>query len=148
MGYNPRVTKCELCSHRLEQGSEARLHDCVSDGGGDLWAAYGAAGGSKTAHQGKSGPLLREQGVRRDRQRRHAVALSVARSVRRSRAAGTRVRNRFRRRRLRWQRRFYQYFALPAVLYAGLVQVIRKSVKGHVEEAHDHEKETGLRAQL
>jgi len=49
---------------------------------------------------------------------------------------------------LRWQRRFYQYFALPALLYAGLVQVIRKSVKGHVEEAHEREKETGLRAQL
>jgi hypothetical protein len=49
---------------------------------------------------------------------------------------------------LRWQRRFYQYFALPAVLYAGLVQVIRKSLKGHEEEAHQREKETGLRAQL
>ena len=49
---------------------------------------------------------------------------------------------------LRWQRRFYQYFALPAVLYAGLVQVIRKSLKGHEEEAHEREKETGLRAQL
>jgi hypothetical protein len=49
---------------------------------------------------------------------------------------------------LRWQRRFYQYFALPAVLYAGLVQVIRKSLKGHEQEAHEREKETGLRAQL
>jgi hypothetical protein len=49
---------------------------------------------------------------------------------------------------LRWQRRFYQYFALPAMLYAGLVQVIRKSLKGYEEEAHEHEKETGLRAQL
>ena len=49
---------------------------------------------------------------------------------------------------LRWQRRFYQYFALPAVLYAGLVQVIRKSLNGHEEEAHQREKETGLRAQL
>jgi hypothetical protein len=33
-------------------------------------------------------------------------------------------------------------------LYAGLVQVIRKSLKGHEEEAHAREKETGLRAQL
>jgi hypothetical protein len=49
---------------------------------------------------------------------------------------------------LRWQRRFYQYFALPALLYAGLVQVIRKSLKGHEQEAHEREKETGLRAQL
>jgi hypothetical protein len=34
------------------------------------------------------------------------------------------------------------------MLYAGLVQVIRKSLKGYEEEAHEHEKETGLRAQL
>jgi len=29
-----------------------------------------------------------------------------------------------------------------------LVQVIRKSLKGHEHEAHEREKETGLRAQL
>ena len=49
---------------------------------------------------------------------------------------------------LRWQRRLYQYFALPGLLYVGLVQVIRKSLKGHEQEAHELEKETGLRAQL
>jgi hypothetical protein len=49
---------------------------------------------------------------------------------------------------LRWQRRLYQYFALPALLYVGLVQVIRKSLKGYEQEAHEREKETGLRAQL
>ena len=49
---------------------------------------------------------------------------------------------------LRWQRRFYQYFALPALLYAGLVQVIRQRLKGHEHEAHELEKKTGLRAQL
>jgi hypothetical protein len=49
---------------------------------------------------------------------------------------------------LRWQRRLYQYFALPAVVYVGLVQIIRKSLKGHEQEAHEREKETGLRAQL
>ena len=31
---------------------------------------------------------------------------------------------------LRWQRRIYQYFALPALLYVGLVQVIRKNLDG------------------
>jgi hypothetical protein len=49
---------------------------------------------------------------------------------------------------LRWQRRLYQYFALPALLYAGLVQVIRRNLHGHEQEAVDREKETGLRAQL
>jgi hypothetical protein len=49
---------------------------------------------------------------------------------------------------LRWQRRIYQYFAMPALLYAGLVTVIRKNLTAHVEEAHEREKETGLRAQL
>ena len=49
---------------------------------------------------------------------------------------------------LRWQRRFYQYFAIPALLYAGLVAIIRKNLKGHEEEAHERERHTGLRAQL
>jgi hypothetical protein len=49
---------------------------------------------------------------------------------------------------LRWQKRIYSYFALPAVLYVGLVTVIRKNLKGHEQEAHEQEKETGLRAQL
>jgi hypothetical protein len=49
---------------------------------------------------------------------------------------------------LRWQRRLYRYFAMPALLYVGLVQVIRTSLKGHEKEAHEREKETGLRAQL
>ena len=37
---------------------------------------------------------------------------------------------------LRWQKRIYQYFALPALLYVGLVQVIRKNLAGHEQEAH------------
>ena len=45
-------------------------------------------------------------------------------------------------------RSIYSYFALPALLYAGLVTVIRKNQKGHEQEAHEQEKETGLRAQL
>lgn len=49
---------------------------------------------------------------------------------------------------LRWQKRFYQYFALPAVLYAGLVYEIRKHLTVHEQELHEREKETGLRAQL
>jgi len=49
---------------------------------------------------------------------------------------------------LRWQRRFYQYFALPALIYAGLVQVIRRSLSTYEHEAKEREKQTGLRAQL
>jgi len=48
---------------------------------------------------------------------------------------------------LRWQERVYKYFALPALLYVGLVAVIRKNLKGHEAEALEQEKETGLRAQ-
>jgi hypothetical protein len=37
---------------------------------------------------------------------------------------------------------------LPAVLYVGLVGVVRKNLKGHEQEGDELEKETGLRAQL
>ena len=146
-GYNPRVTKCELCSHRLEKGLKPGCTNTCPTGAvifgprtvllmdakkrikknpGRYYQnrVYGETDGGGTqslilSHVpfGKLG--LPELGPE-----------SVPASS------------------LRWQRRLYQYFALPALLYVGLVQVIRKSAKGYEQEAHEREKETGLRAQL
>jgi Fe-S-cluster-containing dehydrogenase component len=147
IGYNPRVTKCELCSQRLEQGlkpgctsvcptgavifgprtvllSEAKRRIAENPGRYYENKVYGETDNGGTQSLYLSRVPFEDLGLP------EIGPESVPAKT------------------LRWQRRFYQYFALPAVLYAGLVQVIRKSVKGHVQEAHDHEKETGLRAQL
>ena len=49
---------------------------------------------------------------------------------------------------LKWQKRVYSYLAVPAVLYASMVGVIRGNWKKHQEHMADDEKKTGLRPQL
>ena len=49
---------------------------------------------------------------------------------------------------LKWQKRVYSYLAVPVVLYASVVGVIRNNWKDHQEHVREEEKKTGLRAQL
>lgn len=49
---------------------------------------------------------------------------------------------------LKWQKRVYSYLAVPAVLYASMVGVIRGNWKKHQEHLAANEKKTGLRPQL
>jgi Fe-S-cluster-containing dehydrogenase component len=49
---------------------------------------------------------------------------------------------------LKWQKRVYSYLAVPVVLYASMVGVIRSNWKDHHGHAREEEKKTGLRAQL
>jgi hypothetical protein len=49
---------------------------------------------------------------------------------------------------LKWQKRVYSYLAVPAVLYASMVGVIRGNWKKHQEHMAENEKKTGLRPQL
>jgi Fe-S-cluster-containing dehydrogenase component len=49
---------------------------------------------------------------------------------------------------LKWQKRVYSYLAVPVVLYASMVGVIRSNWKDHHDHAREEEKKTGLRAQL
>ena len=147
VGFNPRVTKCELCNHRLDAGSN-RDAPRVPDWSGDLRAARlcccsKPSAASRTIpnryYQNRVYGEIDNGGTQSLYLSRVPFAkLGLPEIGPESVPAKT----------LRWQRRFYQYFALPAVLYAGLVQVIRKRLKGHEHEAHELEKKTGLRAQL
>ncbi len=49
---------------------------------------------------------------------------------------------------LKWQKRAYSYMAVPVLLYAGMVTVIRRNWAGHEEHMEHEEKRTGLRSQL
>ena len=49
---------------------------------------------------------------------------------------------------LKWQKRVYSYLAVPAVLYASVVGVIRNNWKDHQEHMQEEQEETGLRPQL
>ena len=147
VGFNPRVTKCELCSHRLAKGLKPGCTSVCPTG---------------AVIFGPRPVLLREA---KQRIRNSPERYYQNRVYGETDNGGTQVlylsKVPFEKlglpelgpesvpaKTLRWQRRFYQYFALPALLYAGLVQVIRKSLKGHEQQAHEREKQTGLRAQL
>ena len=49
---------------------------------------------------------------------------------------------------LKWQKRVYSYLAVPVVLYASIVGVIRNNWKDHQEHVQEEAKKTGVRAQL
>jgi Fe-S-cluster-containing dehydrogenase component len=49
---------------------------------------------------------------------------------------------------MKWHRRLYSYFAVPVVLYAAMVGVIRGNWKDHQQHMKEEEANTGLRPQL
>ena len=146
-GFNPRVTKCELCSQRLDQGLKPGCTSVCPTQAVMFGPRSVLLLEAKQRVKDKPGHYYQDRvygetdnGGTQVLYLSHVAfeKLGLPELGPESVPAKT----------LRWQRRFYQYFALPAVLYAGLVQVIRKNLKGHEDEAHQREKETGLRAQL
>jgi formate dehydrogenase beta subunit len=146
-GYNPRVTKCELCSHRLAQGLKPGCTSVCPTGAVIFGSRSVLLLEAKRRIQDNPGRYYQDRVYgEHDNGGTQSLYLSHVSFEKlglpelgpESVPAKT----------LRWQRRLYQYFALPALLYAGLVQVIRKNLTGHEQEAHEREKETGLRAQL
>ena len=148
MGFNPRVTKCELCNDRLEKGLkpgctsvcptgavifgprtvlllEAKQRIKNNPGRYYQDRVYGEIdnGGTQALYLSRV-PFeklgLPELGTGVGARANAALAETLLPVLRAARAA----------------------------CMSGLVQVIRKSLKGHEEEAHEREKETGLRAQL
>jgi len=59
-GLQPAVTKCELCSTRLEKGL-GRLHQRLSHRRRDLWSAYGLAGGGEQRIKKTPGKYYQER---------------------------------------------------------------------------------------
>ncbi len=147
VGYNPRVTKCELCSQRLEKGLKPGCTSVCPTGAVIFGPRTVLLMEAKRRIKENPGRYY-ENKVYGEFDNGGTQSLYLARVPFDDLGLPELGAESVPAKTLRWQRRFYQYFALPALLYAGLVQVIRKSVKGHVQEAHDHEKETGLRAQL
>ena len=145
-GYNPRVSKCELCSQRLEKGLKPGC-TTVCPTGAVIFGPRPAllmeakkriADNPNRYYQGR---------VYGDTDNGGTQALYLSRVPFEKLGLPEIGPESVPAKTLRWQRRLYQYFALPAVLYVGLVQVIKRSLKGHEAEAHEREHATGLRAQ-
>ena len=146
-GYNPRVTKCELCSHRLARGQKPGCTSVCPTGAVTFGPRTVLLAEAKRRIKENPGRYYQDR-VYGETDNGGTQALYLSRVPFHELGLPELGAESVPARTLRWQRRFYQYFALPAVLYGGLVQVIRKSVHGHVHEAQEKEKQTGLRAQL
>jgi Fe-S-cluster-containing dehydrogenase component len=145
-GFNPVVTKCELCSHRLAKGLKPGCTSVCPTGAVTFGPRTVLLLEAKRRIKNSPGRYYQDR-VYGEKDNGGTQALYLSRvpfamlglpeigpeSVPSSS--------------LRWQERVYKYFALPALLYVGLVAVIRKNLKGHEAEALEQEKETGLRAQ-
>lgn len=145
-GYNPRVTKCELCSSRLQNGLKPGCTTVCPTGAVIFGSRTTLLHEAKRRIANSPGRYYQNRVYgENDNGGTQALYLSSVAFEKlglpelgpESVPAKT----------LRWQRRLYQYFALPAVLYVGLVQVIRKSLTRHEHEALERERETGLRTQ-
>ena len=146
-GFNPRVTKCEMCSERQERG----LHPgCTT-----VCPTQAVIFGPRTVllqeakqriadHPGK----YYQNRVYGETDNGGTQALYLA-AVPFDRIGLPELgKESVPARTLRWQKRVYQYMVLPSALYLGVVAMIRKSFKRYEHEAHEEQKQTGLRAQL
>ncbi len=147
LGLNPVITKCELCSHRLARGLKPGCTSVCPVGAVIFGPRTALLLEAKRRIKNNPGRYYQDR-VYGETDNGGTQALYLARVPfdklglpdigPESGPSST----------LRWQKRIYSYFALPAVLYAGLVTVIRRNQKDHEQEAHQQENETGLRAQL
>lgn len=145
-GFNPKITKCELCRERLGKGlqpgcttvcptqaviygrredllSEAKRRIALSPGRYFENRVYGENDGGGTQ-------VLYLSRVAFDK-------LGLPESGDESVAE-----------RLKYQHKIYKYLALPAALYVGMVAFASKNVKEHTHHLVEDQKKTGLRPQL
>lgn len=147
MGVNPVVTKCELCSHRLAKGEKPGCTSVCPTGA----VVFGPR--TTLLHEAKqriakSPGRYYQDRVYGEKDNGGTQALYLSRVPFEKLGLPELGQESVPSSTLRWQKRLYSYFALPAVLYVGLVGMVRKNLKGHEQEADELEKETGLRAQL
>ena len=146
-GLDPVVTKCELCSHRLVKGLKPGCTSVCPVGAVIFGPRTVLLLEAKRRIKKNPGRYYQDR-VYGETDNGGTQCLYLSRVPFEKLGLPELGAESVPARTLRWQKRIYQYFALPALLYVGLVQVIRKNLAGHEQEAHKREKESGLRAQL
>ena len=146
-GFNPVVAKCELCSHRLAKGLKPGCTDICPTGAVIFGSRSMLLAEAKRRIKDNPGRYFQDR-IYGETDNGGTQALYLSRVPFTKLGLPELGAESVPSTSLRWQKRVYSYFALPAMLYAGLVAVIRKNLSSHEEEAHQVEKETGLRAQL
>ena len=147
MGFNPRVTKCELCSHRLAKGLKPGCTSVCPTGAVIFGARTSLIAEVKQRIAEHPGRYYKDH-VYGEFDNGGTQSLYLAAVPFENLGLPELGTESVPESTLKWQKRIYQYLAFPAVLYVGLAQVIKRNFKGYEHEAHEQEKKTGLRAQL
>jgi Fe-S-cluster-containing dehydrogenase component len=146
-GFNPRIVKCELCKERLAKGEQPA---CTS-----VCPVQAVIFGKRTELLAEAKRRIRENPGKYYQDRVYGER----------EAGGTQVlylshvsfanlglpelpEESVPQKYLKWQKRVYSYLAVPAVLYASVVGVIRNNWKEHRQHLQEEETKTGLRPQL
>lgn len=146
-GFNPKIVKCELCKERLAVGQQPA---CTS-----VCPAKAVIFGSRKELLAEAKSRIKENPgkyyqdrVYGEREGGGTQVLYLSRvpfaNLGLPELPDESVPSRY----LKWQKRVYSYLAVPVVLYASVVGVIRNNWKDHQHHVEEEEKKTGLRKQL
>jgi formate dehydrogenase beta subunit len=145
--FNPRIVKCELCRHRLAEGRQPACTDVCPVGAVIFGTREQLLAEAKRRIQSHPGKYYQERvygeydlGGTQVLYLSHVpfAKLGLPEAGTESRAhSGSKV-----------HEVVYKGMAIPAIVYAGIVMILRKRWKEHEEEAAHEQKRTGLPEQL
>lgn len=145
--FNPRIVKCELCRHRLADGRQPACTDVCPVGAVIFGTREQLLAEAKRRISGHPGKYYQDRvygeydlGGTQVLYLSHVpfAELSLPEAGNESRAHyGSKVHS-----------VVYKGMAIPAIVYAGIVAILRKRWKAHEEEAAHEQKQSGLPEQL
>lgn len=146
-GWNPRIVKCELCKERIAVGKEPA---CST-----VCPAKAVIFGTREQLLAEAKKRIRENPGKYYENRvfgetdgggTQALYLShvAFEKIGLPNLGNESVPEKY----LKWQKRAYSYLAVPVVLYASMVAVIRKNFSEHKHHMDEEQQKSGLRPQL
>ena len=146
-GFNPKIVKCELCKERLAKGQRPActtvfpVHAVIFGKRSELLAE------AKRRIKENPGKYYQDR-VYGEREGGGTQCLYLSHVPFANLGLPELPEESVPQKYLKWQKRVYSYLAVPAVLYASVVGVIRSNWRDHQQHMQEEEKETGLRPQL
>ena len=145
--FNPKIVKCELCKERLTKGQQPAcstvcpVHAVIFGKRSELLAE------AKRRIKENPGKYYQDR-VYGEREGGGTQCLCLSHVPFVNLGLPELPEESVPQKYLKWQKRVYSYLAVPAVLYASVVGVIRNNWKDHQEHMQEEQEETGLRPQL
>jgi Fe-S-cluster-containing dehydrogenase component len=146
-GFNPKIVKCELCKERLAVGQQPACTSVCPAKAVIFGSRSDLLAEAKNRIKQNPGKYYQDR-VFGEREGGGTQVLYLSHvpfeNLGLPQLPDESVPSKY----LKWQKRVYSYLAVPVVLYASMVGVIRSNWKDHHDHAREEEKKTGLRAQL